>query len=201
MVDVQQAVAAIRAGRPVLLPTDTVYGLCASPYREEPVARVYRLKGRPESTPSALLCFDVDMVLECMPDLHGHLAVIARSLLPGGFTLVFPNPSRRYRWLNGDARDTIGIRVPELKGPARAVLEQVGVVMATSANRHRGLDPRRLEDVPREIRAGCAAEIDGGELPGTPSTVIDLTGSEPRILREGVVPAVEALERLAAVAA
>ena len=73
--------------------------------------------------------------------------------------------------------------------------------MATSANRHSGRDPRRLEDVPREIRDGCAAEIDGGELPGVPSTVIDLTGTEPKILREGAVPAAEALERLAAPAA
>jgi len=200
MGNVERAVAAIRAGEPVLLPTDTVYGLCASPYREEPVARVYRLKGRPETVPSALLCCDVDMVLECMPDLHGQYALIARALLPGGYTLVFPNPGRRYRWLNGDARDTIGLRVPVLEGEVREVLEQVGAVMATSANRHRGLDPRRLVDVPREIREGCAAEIDGGELPGVPSTVIDLTGPEPRVMREGAVPAEEALARLAAVA-
>jgi L-threonylcarbamoyladenylate synthase len=201
MADVEQAVGAIRAGLPVVMPTDTVYGLCASPYREEPVARAYRLKGRPETVPSALLCSDVDMMLECMPDLRGHHAVIARALFPGGYTLIFPNPSRRYRWLNGDARTTIGIRVPVLEGAAREVLDQVGVVMATSANRHRGLDPRRLEDVPREIREGCGAEIDGGELPGVPSTVIDLTGPEPRVLREGAVPAAEALAALAAVPA
>jgi len=103
MDEVEQAVAAIRAGQPVILPTDTVYGLCASPYREEPAGRVYRLKRRPESMPSALLCTDVDMLLECMPDLHGHCAVVARALLPGGLTLVFPNPSRRYRWQIGRA--------------------------------------------------------------------------------------------------
>jgi L-threonylcarbamoyladenylate synthase len=198
MGNVDQAVAALRAGQPVVLPTDTVYGLCASPYREEPVARVYRLKGRPETVPSAILCRDIDTLLECMPDLHGNHALIARALLPGSFTLVFPNPSRRYRWLNGDARETIGFRVPVLEGEAREVLDQVGAVMATSANRHHGLDPRRLEDVPHEIREGCAAEIDGGELPGVPSTVVDLTAPEPRILREGAVPAEEALARISA---
>ena len=72
---------------------------------------------------------------------------------------------------------------------------------ATSANRHHGLDPRRLEEVPREIRDACAAEVDGGELPGIPSTVVDLTGTEPKVLREGAVPAAEALARLAAPAA
>jgi L-threonylcarbamoyladenylate synthase len=199
MGDVEQAVAALRAGQPVILPMDTVYGLCATPYREGPVARIYRLKGRPESIPSALLCSDLETLFECVPELRGRAGVYARALLPGPYTLVFQNPARRYRWLNGDVPETIGVRVPVLDGASREVMEQVGAVAATSANRHKGLEPRRLEDVPREIREGCAAEIDAGELPGTPSTVIDLTGPEPRIIREGAVPADEALARLAAV--
>jgi L-threonylcarbamoyladenylate synthase len=201
MGDVELAVAAIRAGRPVILPTDTVYGLCASPYREAPAAAVYRLKGRPEMVPSALLCSDLDVLLECVPELRGRAGVYARAVLPGPYTLVLPNPARRFRWLNGVALDTIGVRVPALEGAAREVLQQVGAVMATSANRHRGLAPKRLEDVPQEIRDACEAEIDGGELPGVPSTVIDVTGPEPLVLREGAVPAAEALRRLAAVAA
>jgi L-threonylcarbamoyladenylate synthase len=195
---VEQAVAAIRAGQTVILPTDTVYGLCASPYREEHAARIYRLKGRPETIPAALLCSDLDMLFECVPELRGRSGVYARALLPGPYTLIFPNPARRFRWLNGLARDTIGIRVPVLEGAAREVLDHVGAVVATSANRHRGIDPTRLENVPAEIREACGAEIDGGELPGVPSTVLDLTGPEPRIAREGAVPGAEALERLAA---
>jgi len=88
------------------------------------------------------------------------------------------------------------VRVPELSGPGAEVLERVGAVAATSANHHGGPDPRRLEDVPVEIRASAAAVVDGGELPGTASTIIDLTGSEPEVLREGAVPADEALARL-----
>jgi L-threonylcarbamoyladenylate synthase len=198
---VEQAVAAVRAGQPVILPTDTVYGLCADPYREEPVARVYRLKGRPETVPSALVAADVDVLLDCIPELYGRPAVIARALLPGPYTLVLPNPGRRFRWLNGLARDTIGVRVPVLVGEARQVFEQVGALMATSANRHRGIDPRRLDDVPLEIRDACGAVVDGGELPGKPSTVIDLTGPEPRVTRAGAVPAPEALRHLALVTA
>jgi L-threonylcarbamoyladenylate synthase len=198
--DVGKAVAALRAGRPVLLPTDTVYGLCAAPDREEAVAELARLKGRPEGTPTALLCADLDMLLRLVPELEGGPAAYARALLPGSYTLVFPNPKWRFGRLSGAARETIGVRVPVLEGAAREVLDQVGAVAATSANRHGGTDPRRLEDVPRELREHCAAEIDGGELPGTPSTVLDLTGPEPRILREGAVPATEALARLATVA-
>jgi L-threonylcarbamoyladenylate synthase len=200
MAAVEPAVAALRAGQPVLLPTDTVYGLCVTPDREEAVAQAYRLKGRPDSTPTALLCADLHALFERVPELQGRPAANARALLPGPYTLVLPNPERRFRWLSGGVRDTIGVRVPLLEGACREVIRQVGAVAATSANRHGGRDPRRLEDVPREIRDGCAAEIDGGELPGTPSTVIDLTGPEPRILREGAVPATEALARLGTVA-
>jgi L-threonylcarbamoyladenylate synthase len=195
---VEAAVAAIQAGGPVVLPTDTVYGLCASPYREEPALRVYRLKGRPESQPSALLCSDLDMLFECVPELRGRAGLIARALLPGPYTLVLPNPARRYRWLTGERRDAIGLRVPQLAGVAADVIQRVGAVMATSANRHGEPDPRRLNEVPEEIRTGSAAVVDGGELPGRPSTVIDFTGPEPVVLREGAAAAAEALERIAA---
>jgi L-threonylcarbamoyladenylate synthase len=84
--------------------------------------------------------------------------------------------------------------VPELPQEAQAVVEPLGFVAATSANLHGGTDPARLEDVPREILDGCGAVVDAGELPGTPSTVIDLTGPEPVVLREGAVGAQEALD-------
>ena len=76
------------------------------------------------------------------------------------------------------------------------MLAALGALVATSANLPGGADPRRVEDVPAEIRDAAAAVVDGGELPGTPSTVIDLTGAEPRVLREGAVPAREVLLRL-----
>lgn len=195
------AVEALRAGMPVLLPTETVYGLCADPYREAPVRRAYRLKGREEGKPAALLAADVDMLLELVPELRGRAATLARALLPGAYTLVLPNPGCRFRWLSGTRPDTIGVRVPELPAESRAVLDRHGAVMATSANLAGGADPRRLDDVPGEIRAGCGAEVDAGALPGTASTVLDLTGAEPRVLRDGAVPAEEALARLAAVSA
>jgi L-threonylcarbamoyladenylate synthase len=193
--EVDRAAAALRSGRPVILPTDTVYGLCANPYSEEPVRRAYDLKGRDSLQPTALLASDVDMLLECLPELRGRVGPVLRRLLPGPLTLVVPNPARRYSWLTGATPDKIGVRVPELPPPANAVLSRVGAVAATSANRAGGPDPARLEDVPEELLAGCAAAIDAGELPGAPSTVIDLTGDEPQVLREGAVPATEALER------
>jgi L-threonylcarbamoyladenylate synthase len=188
---VEEAVEAIEAGKPVVLPTDTVYGLCARP---DAAATLARLKGRDESQPLALLAADVDTLFGKVPELRDQ-ATLVRALLPGRLTLILPNPARRYDWLTGERPDAIGVRVPELEGAAREIVERVGAVAATSANLHGGPDPRRLGDVPDEIRV-AAVLIDGGDLPGTPSTVVDLTGPEPQVLREGAVPAGEVLERL-----
>ncbi|MBX5474094.1 MAG: threonylcarbamoyl-AMP synthase [Thermoleophilia bacterium] len=196
--EVQAAVDAIRAGKPVILPTDTVYGLCATPYRSEPVERLYRLKGREPQQPTAIVAADLDMLFECVPELRGRAGVIARALLPGPYTLILPNPARRFRWLAGTTPQAIGVRVPDLPEPAARVLARVGAVAATSANLPGGPDPRRLEDVPEELRAKAAVTLDGGELPGTPSTVIDFTAPEPRVVREGAAPAAEAIERAVA---
>jgi L-threonylcarbamoyladenylate synthase len=196
---VEGAVHALRGGQLVVLPTDTVYGLAATPYREEPVHAIFRLKQRPETMPIALVAMSVDFLLECVPELRGREATIARALLPGPYTLVLRNPARRYRWLTGDRRDTIGVRVPALEGDAAAVLERAGAVAATSANLHGGADPRTLADVPEEIRAAAGAVVDGGELPGTASTVIDFTDPQPRVIREGAAPAADAIERASAV--
>lgn len=189
------AVTALRAGQPVVLPFDTVYGLAAEPHDEASTRGLYELKGRVETQPTALVAASVDALVSCVPEVD---AARVRHLLPGPLTLVVANPAHRFPWLTGTNPDALGVRVPQLTGPARAVLDEVGAVVATSANLPGGPDPRRLEDVPARIRAGAAALVDAGELPGTPSTVVDLTGPEPRILREGAVPAEEILRRLQA---
>ena len=156
-----EAVAALRAGQAVILPTDTVYGLCVLPGNEE---LLYELKGRDRSKPIALIAVDI----EALPaDLDR--AVLSRYF-PGAYTLVF---------------ETVGVRVPNLPPSAAEVVREVGVVAATSANLSGGPDPRRVEDIPEEIRAAVGAIVDAGELPGVPSTVIDVRGDEPVVLRQG----------------
>jgi len=160
----EQAVTALRAGRAVILPTDTVYGLCALPGGEDVL---YELKGRDRSKPVALLAADIDALAVAVPSLDRS---VLERYLPGPYTLVF-----------GD----VGVRVPNLPPSAAEVVRAVGVVAATSANLAGGPDPRRIEDVPKEIRAACGAIVDAGALPGVPSTVVDLTSGEPRVLRQG----------------
>ena len=188
-------IEALRSGLPVVLPFDTVYGLATESHHEESTRRLYELKGRPPTQPTALVAASVDALRAALPELD---LTGAWHLLPGPLTLVVPNPAHRFPWLAGTNPDALGVRVPELTGATHAALTAVGAFVATSANLPGEPDPRRLEDVPQELRAGAAAVVDGGEVPGTPSTVVDLTGPEPRILREGAVPAAEVLRRLQA---
>jgi len=195
-VSVDAAVTALRAGRLVVLPTDTVYGLAADGESESAARALYAAKGRDAIQPTAVLFASVDVLVERVPELPAAAVEAVRTLLPGPFTLIVENPARRYAWLNPQRPDALGLRVPAVIGAPRAVLEALGAVVATSANLPGGADPRRLEDVPPEIAAAADVAIDGGELPGTPSTVVDLTCAEPRVLREGAVTAQEVLERL-----
>jgi L-threonylcarbamoyladenylate synthase len=183
-----ELIRALRAGRPALLPTDTVYGLVSLP-SEAAVAALYALKGRRADQPTALLASSPGQLLHALPELD------PARLVRGPFTLVLPNPERRYPWLAGARPDAIGVRLPDLSPAAAAVLEAVGCVAATSANDPGGPDPLTLDDVPARLREACPA-LDEGPLRGVPSTVVDLTGPEPRILREGAVPAAAALAAL-----
>lgn len=194
--DVERVIDAVKAGQPVLLPTDTVYGLVTSAEREDYATRVYRLKGREATQPTALLASSIENLFECVPELRGRSDVIVRVLFPGPYTLILPNPALRFRWLTGVRTDAIGVRVPELPEASRRVVDAVGCVMATSANDPGGSNPASLGDVPQRIRDAVAAELDLGPLPGTPSTVIDFTYDEPLVIRDGIAPAADAIARV-----
>ncbi len=171
-----------------------MYGLACAPFEDEPVRRMYALKGRDAKQATALMAPDVATLVELVPELRGRAELIVRALLPGPYTLVLPNPNRRFRWLTGSHAHSIGVRVPELPEPSAEILRAVGALAATSANLPGGPEPARFADVPDELKSGVTAAIDGGELPGTASTVLDFTGGEPRVLREGAAPSAEALD-------
>jgi L-threonylcarbamoyladenylate synthase len=192
---IDKAVDAIQRGKPVILATDTVYGLATTALYADAVLNLYRLKNRPVTQPTALFAPDIDMLLELVPELRGRAGVIARTLLPGPYTLVLPNPARRYSWLTGTNYDTIGVRVAELPEPSAELLGRVSALAATSANRAGEPDPARLDDVPGELREAAAVTLNDRELPGVPSTVLDFTGPKPRVLREGAASGAEAIER------
>jgi L-threonylcarbamoyladenylate synthase len=178
----------IAAGGVAVFGADTVYGLACDPDNAEAVRRLYALKGRPPDKPAAVMFFERERALAALPELGPRTRALLERLLPGGVTVLIPNPRRRFPLACGPALETLGLRVPEL--PALAAVARP--VLQSSANRAGGPDARRLADVPETIRAGADLVLDAGELAGTPSTVVDLRGYEAdwswRIVRAGAVP-------------
>jgi L-threonylcarbamoyladenylate synthase len=184
----------IADGGVALFPADTVYGLAADPESGDAVDRLYRIKGRPPRRPAAVMFFALDDAFAALPQLGERTRAALAHLLPGPLTAVLPNPSRLYPLACADAPERLGVRVPALgAGPRRPVLQ-------SSANPSGGADARRLDDVDPEIRRQVDLELDGGELPGTPSSVVDLSayesGGEWRVLREGALPLARLREAL-----
>jgi L-threonylcarbamoyladenylate synthase len=174
----------IAGGGVAVFPADTVYGLACDPANRDAVKRLYALKGRPAGKPSAVMWFDAGLAVAALPELGARTRALMARLLPGGVTLLLPNPRGRFPLAGGEG---LGLRVPDV--PA---LRGVGrVVLQSSANVAGAPDPRRLEAVPQEIRLAADLVIDAGELPGTPSTVVDLRrfedGGEWVIVRSGAV--------------
>jgi L-threonylcarbamoyladenylate synthase len=190
----------LAAGGVVLFPSDTVYGLAVDPDSEAAVERLYAIKRRRPDMPSAVMFFGLDAALGALPGLGQRTRAAFERLLPGPLTLIVPNPQGRYPLACGPTPDRLGVRVPALAGPLAALASVNVPVLQSSANLHGGPDPRRLTDVPVEIRDAIDLELDGGELPGIASTVVDLsdyegTGSH-RVLREGAVSAETLARRL-----
>jgi L-threonylcarbamoyladenylate synthase len=191
---------AVADGGVAVFPSDTVYGLATDPESEAGVRRLYELKRRRLDMPSAVMFFALEPALAALPELGPRTRAAFERLLPGPLTLLVPNPGGRYPLACGSHPERLGLRVPSLDGPLEA-LGQVGrPVLQSSANLHGGTDPRRLADVPEEIRAAADLVLDGGALPGRASTVVDLSGYEAggayEILREGARSAAELQRQL-----
>lgn len=179
--------ACIAAGGVALFPADTVYGLACDPTSRAAVARLYALKGRPADKPAAVMFFSVERALDGLPELGPRTRAGLEALLPGAVTLLLPNPLARYPLACGHDPWTLGLRVPAPGGLADVAVP----VMQSSANPSGGADPRSLDEVDEALRMGADLVVDGGTLPGTPSTVVDLRayGSHGTwtILREGAL--------------
>jgi L-threonylcarbamoyladenylate synthase len=189
--DVETFERCISVGGVALFPADTVYGLATEPDSRDGVYRLYRLKGRAPDRPAAVMFFRTELALEALPALPDPTRHAAERLLPAAVTLLLPNPTHRFPLACGPNRDVLGLRVPKLTGPLEPMKEISWPVLQSSANLSGEPDARRLEDVDETVRAGVDLILDAGELPGTPSTVIDLTGYHEdgrfEIRREGAV--------------
>jgi tRNA threonylcarbamoyl adenosine modification protein (Sua5/YciO/YrdC/YwlC family) len=179
------AVAAIRAGDVVGVPTDTVYGIGADPLNEAAVARLYGLKGRPEHKPIGLLVATVDQARE-IGEINDTVAELADRHWPGALTLIVTPRVVLADWVGDRQSDTVGIRVPD-HAVALELLGRAGPLAVTSANLSGGEEARNDRQA-QEIFGDQVAVYLEGECPGgEASTVVDATGAELTIIREGPV--------------
>ncbi|MGZ4278770.1 MAG: L-threonylcarbamoyladenylate synthase, partial [Solirubrobacteraceae bacterium] len=179
---------------------DTVYGLACEPDSKEAVQRLYMLKRRRPDKPAAVMFFALDLALAALPELGSRTVGALHALLPGPVTVLLPNPAERFPLACADDPLTLGVRVPAWP-PALAALGDVRwPVLQSSANTAGGPDARRLDEVPEHMRSHADLVLDGGELPGTPSTVVDLrsfeTDGEWSVAREGAMSVTEISARL-----
>ena len=172
--------ALVASGGLAVIPTDTVYGLCCDPQNAAAVERLSRLKGRPPGKPAALAFSSLALALAALPELGERTRAALCALLPGPLTLLVANPAGRFPLAGGEL---LGVRVIDLG------LALDRPVLLTSANVAGEPDARTLAEVPARIRDGADVALDGGELPGTPSTVVDLGALEASgawtIVRQG----------------
>jgi len=182
----------IAVGGVAVFPADTVYGLACEPDTREAVERLYALKGRRPDKPAAVMFFDPELAFAALPELGQRTRSLLERLLPGGITALLPNPLRRYPLACGPDPHTLGLRVPALRPETEALAEMRWPVLQSSANRAGGMDAHHLDEVPEEIRRSADLVLDGGQLDGTPSTVVDLRRFELdgmwAVLRQGAVP-------------
>lgn len=177
----------LQAGGVVVLPTDTVYGLAALPANRAAMDRLFALKGRGATVPVAVLCADAGQALALAGSVTDAVAAVAARWWPGPLTLVLPRRPGVELHL-GEPSSTVGLRVPD-HALVRAVAAIVGPIAATSANRHGMLTPTSAAAIVADLGAGLDLVVDGGELAGGASTVIDASHEPWDVLREGPIPA------------
>jgi L-threonylcarbamoyladenylate synthase len=184
-------------GGVALFPADGLYGLACDPTRAEAIERIHRIKGRDDGKPSAVMYFSPLAMRELVAALGARTREALGALLPGPVTLVVANPQRRYPLACREDPERLGVRLIDgpLAGAACAIFQ-------TSANAAGEPAPSRFEDVDPAIIAAVDLAIDGGQLTGKPSTVVDISaiesGGAPKILRRGAIGAAEVSDLLAA---
>jgi L-threonylcarbamoyladenylate synthase len=183
----------IAEGGVAIFPTDTVYGLGTHPDSVEGAHRLYWIKGRSPDRPAAVLFFDLERALAELPDIGAKTRGALERLLPGAVTVLLPNPGTRFPLACGAEPSRLGLRVPKLDEKLARLSGMTLPILQSSANPTGETDPRSLEEVDPRIRRDADIEVDAGVLPGTPSTVIDLSTYEQsgsyEVLREGALSA------------
>jgi L-threonylcarbamoyladenylate synthase len=179
--------AVLRAGQPVIVPTDTVYGIAAAALDEAAVGRLYDAKGKERTAPLQLLFGRSTEAMARFAVINEPAQRLIDALGPGGWTIIVEAaPGWESAALAGGT--TVGVRMPDASA-IHALVEALGQPLAaSSANRHGGPSPRTCAEALEQVGERCGFALDGGPTAaGLDSTIIDCTGATLRILREGAI--------------
>jgi L-threonylcarbamoyladenylate synthase len=189
--DAQRLAECLASDGVAVFPTDTVYGLACDPESRAAVERLYTIKGRPPERPAAVMFFSLDRALSALPALESAERAALEALLPGPVTVLLANRDRRFPLACAPDPDTIGLRVPGLGDSLEALASVDAPLLQSSANYSGRAEAGRLADLPRELLGQADLVLDGGELSGTPSTVLDLRAFHEQrkwsVVREGAL--------------
>lgn len=185
--EIKTASNLLKAGQLVAFPTETVYGLGCDASNPEALARLYRVKGRPGDHPVIVHLASVDQLKDWAETVPEQALALADKLWPGPMTLILKKKNSVLAAVSG-GQDTVGLRVPSHPTALALLKEFASGIAAPSANRHGRISPTSAAHVESELGDLVAKVLDGGPCSvGIESTIIDLSGETPRILRPGMI--------------
>ncbi|WP_285119465.1 L-threonylcarbamoyladenylate synthase [Lactococcus petauri] len=189
---VEKAIAALKAGELAVLPTETVYGIFADATNEAAVQKLYAVKGRPVEKALNMNVADYDTILKFSVHQPAYLEKLVKTFLPGPLTIILEASPEVPEWIHV-GKTTVGFRMPSIPA-TQEVIKALGGLVGPSANLTGSPSPRFYEDLTSVILDKAAVALQDDSIYGLDTTILDLSGEKPKILRQGAITAQELLD-------
>ncbi|KAA8711883.1 threonylcarbamoyl-AMP synthase [Lactococcus garvieae subsp. garvieae] len=189
---VEKAIAALKAGELAVLPTETVYGIFADATNEAAVQKLYAVKGRPVEKALNMNVADYDTILKYSVHQPAYLEKLVQTFLPGPLTIILEASPEVPEWIHV-GKTTVGFRMPSIPA-TQEVIKALGVLVGPSANLTGSPSPRFYDDLTSAILDKAAVALQDDSVYGLDTTILDLSGEMPKILRQGAITAQELLD-------
>ena len=189
---VEKAIAALKAGELAVLPTETVYGIFADATNEAAVQKLYAVKGRPVEKALSMNVADYDTILKYSVHQPAYLEKLVQTFLPGPLTIILEASPEVPEWIHV-GKTTVGFRMPSIPA-TQEVIKALGVLVGPSANLTGSPSPRFYDDLTSAILDKAAVALQDDSVYGLDTTILDLSGEMPKILRQGAITAQELLD-------
>lgn len=189
---VEKAIAALKAGELAVLPTETVYGIFADATNEAAVQKLYAVKGRPVEKALNMNVADYDTILKYSVHQPAYLEKLVQTFLPGPLTIILEASPEVPEWIHV-GKTTVGFRMPSIPA-TQEVIKALGGLVGPSANLTGSPSPRFYDDLTSAILDKAAVALQDDSVYGLDTTILDLSGEMPKILRQGAITAQELLD-------